>query len=97
MTKKQVDTLGCQYFKERERWGENNLTTQRAFIRWIDAKGELEKQELKKQVNSLIENPRRWWKTPCEALAGETPQNVLDTEPERIKRMIYFLQSGEPG
>lgn len=63
----------------------------------IDAKEELTRTEIKKKVNKLIKNPRNWWKTANDVFEGKTPQEILEKNPEQIERMIYFLESGEPG
>lgn len=96
MSKKKISQAETDYYCARERWGESNLDTMRKWEKWQDLKAEVERAEIKKKVNSLIENSRKWWKTPNDALEGKTPDFVLKENPERIKQMIYFLESGEP-
>lgn len=47
ITKKQVNLLGQAYHDSIIRWGERNMVTERAFIRYMDAKKEYEKQQQK--------------------------------------------------
>lgn len=96
MTKKQVDILSASYFSAVQKWGESNLITQRAFVKYYEAKNQLEKERLKKRVNKLIENPRKWWKTPNSAFNNELPEVILEKDHKRIERMVYALESGEP-
>lgn len=48
ITKKQLNELGGEYLRTKVRDGERSLTTERAFIRYMDAKKEYEKQQSKK-------------------------------------------------
>ena len=48
ITKKKVNELGGEYLRTKIRDGERNLTTERAFIRYMDAKKEYEQQQSKK-------------------------------------------------
>lgn len=49
ITKKQVNQLGQDYHDSIRRWGERNLVTERAFIRYMDAKKEYDRQQSKKR------------------------------------------------
>jgi hypothetical protein len=95
MSKKKIQEAETEYYCAREKWGENNLETQRTWGKWQNLKAEFMRKELRKKINALIENPRKWWKTQNDGLDGEIPENVLVKNPERLERMIYFLQSGE--
>lgn len=52
-------------------------------------------------LNDLMENPRQlaeWLQEPNPAFDGSTPVQVIERgESDRLWRMIYALESGEPG
>lgn len=60
-----------------------------------------ELQRLFEAIASLTKDPREvahWMQEPNPAFDGSTPLQVIERgETDRLWRMIYFLESGEPG
>lgn len=53
------------------------------------------KQRLK-EMAADDEEFSRWWITPNPALDDKTPKEIYKNDPERLERIVYFLESGEP-
>lgn len=50
ITKKQVIEAQNRFFREREKWGENNLATVRAEIAWRDLQAQYDAQQKGRSV-----------------------------------------------
>ncbi len=56
-----------------------------------------EKQDIRKEIEALVKEPRRWMDAPNDQLGGEKPRDLIGTNREqRLRDLLRAIRYGIP-
>jgi hypothetical protein len=56
-----------------------------------------ELRDIKREVEQIVADPGRWWKTPHDQLGGRTPLDLVGTKDEQqLRDLIRTIKHGMP-